>query len=118
MLDILLPTLGGLLYVTLWIWVFWALFVMVMGFYRAKLDGRLTGILLYLAFPWYVLGWAIDFVSQMTLATVIFLDLPREALVTTRLQRYVAGPTGWRRSTAVWICESLLDVFDPSGDHC
>lgn len=107
-----------LVWLPLYLWVFWSLFVMVMGFYRAKLDGRLKGVIYYLALPWYGLGLLMDFVGNVTLATVIFLDIPRETLVTTRLQRYVAGNDGWRKSVAVYVCENLLDVFDPTGEHC
>lgn len=102
----------------LWVWGFWALYVLIMGFYRAKLDGRLTGMVLWLAFPWYALGWAVDLVSNLTLATVLFADLPREALVTARLKRYMAGEPGWRKRFAGWVCANLLDLFDPQGRHC
>lgn len=102
----------------MWLWVFWALYVLIMGIYRAKLDGRLTGVLLFLSWPWYMLGLTVDFISQMTIATLVFMDLPRELLVTTRLQRYMREGPGWRRSVAGWVCDNLLDVFDPTGSHC
>jgi hypothetical protein len=106
----------GLLVLALW--GFWALYVFTMGVYRAKLDGRLKGLNLVFAFPIALLAVIVDFLFNMTLATVVFLELPRELLVTARLQRYMAGPATWRRSIAVYTCDSVLDIFDPAGNHC
>ena len=98
---------------------FWALYVLVMGIYRAHLSGRLPWPAYALGMPWVGIGYLVDIVAQYTIATVYFWDLPRkgEHLVTDRLIRYSAG-TGWRKVKADWICSNLLDVFDPRGDHC
>ena len=103
-----------------WLWAFWSLYVLVMGVYRAHLSGRLSRVGYVLGLPWVVLGYVVDAVSQYTLATLLFCDLPRrsEHLVTDRLTRYCDGLPGWRRTVAVWVCTHLLDVFDPRGDHC
>lgn len=45
------------------------------------------------------------------------LRLPLWALLTRRCGRYIAGPAGWRRSLALWICRNLLDPFQLGG-HC
>ena len=102
------------------LWTFWALYVLVMGFYRAKLTGRLNGVRLWLAAPWVLLGIAVDIFAQYTVAAVFFLDAPKmgEHLVTDRLQRYIKEGSGWRYQKAKWICDHLLDEFDPHGDHC
>lgn len=99
-------------------WILWALYVMVMGVYRAHLARRLTTTAKILAAPWVVFGFAVDVLVNITLASVIFLEPPRDLLVTSRLQRHVTTTNGWRRDLAVWICNHLLDVFDPSGNHC
>ena len=106
------------LYLVAYLWGFWAIYVMVMGLYRARLAGRLRGLNLVLAIPLLILGLVVDVLANVFIATPLFLDLPREALVTTRLQRYKATESGWRRVVAEKICEGLLDVFDPTGDHC
>ena len=107
------------LYTALFLWVFWYLYLIVMGLYRAKLKGKLTWPVKVLGAPALIIGIIVDVVAQYTVATVFFLDLPRkgEHLVTDRLQRYSAG-TGWRKAKADWICSNLLDVFDPHEDHC
>lgn len=106
--------------VILYLWLFWYAYILVMGLYRAKLQGRLFGVVQVLALPAIVIGYAMDILTQYTLATVFFFDLPAkgEHLVTARLQRYIARDNGWRAVKAQWICNHLLDVFDPTGNHC
>jgi hypothetical protein len=104
----------------LFLWLFWYAYIIVMGLYRAKLDGRLSLPAKILGFPAIFIGYAMDVLAQYTLATLIFREWPRrgEHLVTDRLQRYMAYPQGSRYIKARWICENLLDPFDPTGKHC
>ena len=104
-----------------WLYLFWCLYVLVMGVYRAHLDKRITGVIKWMSYPIVLLGLGVDVISQYTIATVFFADLPvkGEHLVTSRLQRYISsGSSNWRYKYAKWICDSILDPFDPSGDHC
>ena len=105
-------------YTLAFLWVFWAMYVLVMGIYRAHLSHRLKGLVLVLSLPFVAVGYLMDVFANVTIASVVFLELPRELLVTSRLQRYVALGQGWRFTIADWICNHLLDVFDPSGNHC
>lgn len=107
-----------IIYTLLYIYLSWSLYVLVMGFYRAKLAGRLKGLNLVLAYPLCLIGYAMDIFANLTLATVLFWEPPREWLVTERLQRYMAGKYCWRKRLAKYICDHVLDPFDPSGDHC
>lgn len=103
----------------LFLWVFWGLYVLVMGLYRAHLDHRLTPVTTVLGLPFVVVGFVVDVLANITLASIAFFEVPREWLVTDRLQRHIRTPTSaWRTRLASWICDHLLDVFDPSGDHC
>ena len=127
-------------YTLAYLWAFWATYVLVMGIYRAHLAKRLGPVTFCLSLPFVALGLAMDLLAQFTLATLIFwqrpylvfahrvftvrgrsfvLRLPSgDWLVTARLQRYVAEGKGWRFTVANWVCNNLLDVFDPSGEHC
>jgi hypothetical protein len=107
-----------IVYSVLFLWLFWAMYVLVMGLYRAKLSKKLSKVSLVLGAPWLVIGVLMDIVANITLASLIFLEPPRELLVTKRLQRYNGGDHGWRTTLATWVCNHLLDVFDPDGDHC
>lgn len=109
------------LWLAAFLWGFWGLYVLVMGVYRAHLSGRLTKAVYGLGVPWVVIGWLVDVVANIVVATVIFRELPREWLVTDRLQRYIRAPertTPDRVRLAMWVCDHLLDPFDPTGEHC
>ena len=99
-------------------WLLWLFYVMTMGFYRARLSGRLKGLPLVLASPFIIIAFLIDVLVQLTVATVVFRDIPRHWLVTSRLQVYIDHGKGWRHDWAQSICKYLLDPFDPSDDHC
>ena len=100
------------------LWIFYVFYVLTMGVYRVQLAGRLTGLSKVLLMPFVVVAVLMDVACQMTVATVVFLELPKELLVTARLQRYLRGEDGWRKTVAVYICNNLLDPFDPNGKHC
>jgi hypothetical protein len=99
-------------------WGFWVLYVFTMAIYRAKLSKRLGKVSMVLALPFVLLAVIVDFVANMTVATVVFLDVPRDLLVTARLQRYIRLGYSWRCRLAHAICHNLLDIFDPTGNHC
>lgn len=72
------------------------------------------------AYVLVAIGLALDAVLNVVVASVLFLKLPQDVLLTGRLIRYKndAAERAWRRKLAVWICEHLLDVFDADGCHC
>src|SRR5574343_277739 len=102
-----------LLSIILFLWVFWGLYVLVMGVYRAHLNKELSKVGYAFGLPWVIIGYAVDIFAQFTIANILFLDLPRkgEWLVTTRLQRYLQDGKGWRYYKADWVCKHLLDIF-------
>lgn len=102
----------------LFLWFFWAMYVFVMGIYRAYLSKRLGPVNFVLGFPLVLVGAITDIVANLVIAPIVFLDIPREWLVTTRLLRYRRGEDGWRKTISTYICDHMLDVFDPTGNHC
>ncbi len=68
--------------------------------------------------PIVVVGVAADFILNIIVGTLLFLDIPKEPLFTARLKRYREGPDGTRKKTACFICEKLLNIFDPTKKHC
>lgn len=102
----------------LFVWIFWGLYALIMSLYRAQLNKELTVTMKILGFPYLLSGYLIDIVCNLTLACIIFLELPRELLVTTRLIRHINSKTGWRCKISNWICTNLLDPLDPRGKHC
>lgn len=106
------------LYILLYLYVFWAFYVLVMGLYRAHLANRLNTFTKIMGTPIIVIGIFLDVLANLTIATLVFLELPKEWLVTTRLVRYQENNTDYRKKLAQLICDNLLDPFDPSGNHC
>jgi len=98
-------------------WSLWGFYVLIMGLYRAHLAKRLSRPAYLLALPFLVVGYVVDALVNIMIASVVFLELPRSLLLTDRLE-YHLGRDGWRGSLARWICTQLLDVFDPTGTHC
>lgn len=106
------------LYVLAFLWAFWAVYVLVMGIYRAHLAKRLTPVTLVLSLPFVALGYVMDVLANVTIASVVFIELPQETLVTDRLKRHIDQGSGWRQTLARYVCDHMLDMFDPSGNHC
>jgi hypothetical protein len=99
------------------LYAFWVLYLAVMALYRAHLNKTLTKLGYALGLPLVAFGLVIDFIMNVTVFAVLFLELPREWLVTDRLQRHMRR-SGWRFKLAKFICEGLLNFADPSGNHC
>lgn len=109
-----LSHLFALLRLPLWVlllaYVTWGLFLAAMSLIGARAQGRLPHAALILGYPLVLFGVLCDVALQLV-ATVVFMDLPREPVLTQRCSRYIAGPDGWRKTVALWICRSLLDPF-------
>lgn len=103
------------------IYLTWLFFLAVMALKSARDNGKLTTMSKVLAYPLLGVGWLLDFSLNMA-TTPVFLDLPREWLLTIRCDRYLSikNPVGlnkYRQGLARWLCQNLLDPFQ-SGGHC
>jgi hypothetical protein len=99
-------------------YILWVLYLAVMCLKGARDAGRLSKPVYYLSLPILSLGYFLDFLVNMFVMTFIMLELPREFLVTSRVIRHKYQGAGYRKKVATWICDNLLDPFDPSGCHC
>lgn len=82
----------------------------------------------WLQWPLIASTLVLDVILNIIVGTILFLDLPKELLLTARLQRYVTEPgaswsdlgakPSWRAKLAKFICKHLLDPYDPKGCHC
>jgi hypothetical protein len=88
----------------------------VMNIKRVRDAGKLTWMGKALGYPTLVIGLLLDLFVNLTLMTVILLELPRELTVTSRLKRHHKESTGWRLAVVKFF-EPVLDPLDPSGDH-
>lgn len=109
--------LGAFGFAVFAIWLTWGLFLMVMLLKRNLETKNLPIEAKVLGYPWLAVMIVADFIFNVTVGTVMFLDIPRDLLFTKRLDRML-DRSGWRRKLAQYICRTLLDPFDPDGRHC
>ena len=96
--------------------VTWVFYLAIMNIKRNQ--DKLTIYAKILAYPTVVIGYLFDITLNLTVGCVLFLELPRELVLSERLSRHKTNSSGWRLRRASWICANLLDPFDPSGNHC
>ena len=100
-------------------YVTWSLYLALCPLKRARDEGRLTTAAKIFGYPLLWVFMVLDVVFNITVGSMIFLELPHEWLFTQRLQRHLRDdPSSWRYKTADWLCTNLLDPFDPAGRHC
>ncbi|GAB2181824.1 hypothetical protein DLREEDagrD3_20470 [Denitratisoma sp. agr-D3] len=95
-------------------YVFYFAFLAVMAL-RNRWSNLYT-VTKVIVIPGVLVAVLFDILFNWTVATVLFLDLPREATFSQRLGRYIPR-SDWRGSLARWICSRLLDPFEIGG-HC
>jgi len=97
-------------------WLLWVFYLAVMGLKRAKDAGKLNKTALVMGTPVLIIGYLLDAFVNVTMMTVLFIEVPKELTVTSRLKRHIKEGTGWRLRLASWFIP-ILDPFDPSGRH-
>lgn len=98
------------------LYVFFIMYIASMGMIRAHKEQKLNNILWALCIPFVILALIIDFINNIIIFTILFLELPKELLVTDRLKRHVNKDT-LRGKISRWFGEFLLNPFDPTGNH-
>ena len=96
----------------------WVFYLAVMCLWRAHKQGAISKPAIAPAYLTLAIGAVIDCLVNVTIMSVLFMELPRQLLVTQRLQYHIKHGDGWRKSLARWICRNYLNAFDPTGDHC
>ena len=94
----------------------WIFYLAVMNLKRAKDAGQLTATAKCLGYPVLIVGYLLDCFVNLSVMTILLLEIPQETTVTSRLSRHLNEGEGWRKAIAAWAAP-LLDVFDPSGAH-
>jgi len=109
--------LGAVLSVFLFIAYTWVFYLAVMNLARNK--ERLTPVNKVFAYPMLWVGLVADMLFNFTVGSLMFLEVPQELLMTTRLKRHLRDhKKDWRDRNANWFCYHFLDAFDSSGKHC
>lgn len=104
-------------YSALAFWSLWVLFLAVMNLGQAKAEGKLHGFALYAGYTVLAVGLLVDLIVQVLVASLLWLELPREWTVSERVARLCKSGSGWRQKLALWFRDVLLAPFDRSGGH-
>ncbi|NIP73025.1 MAG: hypothetical protein GWO16_08345 [Gammaproteobacteria bacterium] len=91
----------------------WLFYIAVMHLRRVRHE--LHPVARAHAYVLLAVGLALDLALNVVVGTILFLEPPHDPLFTGRLQRW-KGRAGRRGAIARWICEHLLEQFDPG--HC
>lgn len=95
----------------------WGMFVICMALKRVRDEGKLTIAMKVFGYPFLFVGLAVDLFVNVFIGSVLFLELPREYTLSSRLWRHSTMGHGYRRAVALWLRINLLDAIDPSGVH-
>lgn len=113
MMDNLIIIIGGYLSIA----VTWIFYLAVMNLSRNK--DRLMLVSKCFAYPMLWIGLVADMLFNFFWGSILFLEFPKELLMTTRLKRHLRDhKKDWRDRNANWFCYNFLDPFDPNGKHC
>lgn len=88
----------------------------VMNIKRVRDMGKLTKLGMAFGYPTLIIGLLLDIICNWFVMTLLFLEIPQELTVTSRLKRHNRESTGWRLAIVKFF-EPVLDPIDPSGDH-
>lgn len=99
------------------LWTFYVFYLACMSLYRGYIADTLTPISKLLGYPILAVGLLIDIFMNVFVFTLVFFELPKEWLVTSRLKRHINQHT-MRAKLSQFLCSQLLSPFDPTGNHC
>jgi len=98
-------------------WLLWVIYVAMMRLKQVRDAGKLTLAMKVLGYPVLVFGLAIDFLLNVVVGSLLFVEFPREVTLSERLWRHSQESTGYRQTWAEWLRVNLLDAIDPTGIH-
>jgi len=91
-------------------------YVYVMGLKRAYDKGTLSKWVYPFAIPTIAIMLPFYFLMNVTVGSILFLELPMTLQFTSRLQRHMRKDN-WRGKQARFWCSKFLDSFEEGG-HC
>lgn len=101
----------SILYAIILSYATWTLYLAWVCLKRAKDANKLTKASLYLGFPILLVGYAVNFILNVSVFTLLFLELPKEDGASKRIQRHADGmDDGWRAKLARWLKANILGV--------
>lgn len=106
-----------MIYVLLSPWLLWSIYAAVMRLKQVREAGKLTTAMKVFGYPTLFVGLALDLLVNVFIGSPLFLELPRELTLSSRLWRLSTTGSGYRQRVALWLRVNLLDAIDPAGTH-
>ena len=115
---VLLILLSLLFFVFVTLWALWVLYIAMMNIKRVATTQTMPWRVRALVYPTMAVFEIVEFVANVVVLTVLFVDWPKEIRVSDRLRRYWSNPYryGWRLHVVKFL-KPMLDPFDPAGTH-
>lgn len=99
------------------IYLLWIHYAAAMRLMQVRDSGKLTKAIKAIGYPALVIGLGLDFLVNVTVCSLVFLEIPKEYTVSARLWRLSNAQGSYRNKLALWLRVNLLDALDPSGVH-
>lgn len=91
----------------------------VMHFKQVRDNGTLDTLhwsVKLIGYATLYIGLVLDTLLNVVVMTLVFVELPKEVLTTSRIRRHKFGAQGWRKRVALFFCRNYLTPFDAK--HC
>ena len=117
LLSLIVPSF--IIWMLIILWTLWILYVAMMHIERVIEISDIPWQAKMLVLPTLWIFHVVEFVANVIVCTIVFLDLPRERMVTHRLRRYRDNPDKYKawRLKVVYFIKPMLNPFDHRGDH-
>lgn len=99
------------------LYALWIAFLAIMNLQRAHLAGTLGPVAFGFAVPLLFAGYVLDVAVNLTLATLVFWDTPKEWTLSERLTRLIREGTDRRQRMARAVLRTFCEPFDTTGQH-
>lgn len=105
------------------LYVLWVCYVAVMSLRDKREAGQFRVLDKLFGYPTLIVGYAIDLLVNVVVASVLYLEMPQELTLSSRSLRHarepIQSPTWldrWRKALALWL---LGDIgwYDKRGGH-
>ena len=95
--------------------VLWLAFITICNLYP-HLKHDHAGVVKYAINAFLGIFLVLDTLFNIIYGSILFLELPKEWVLTMRLRRHIKNGMGWRYRLSVFICEYLIEPWDVG--HC
>lgn len=99
------------------VYLLWGFFLAVMNLKQASDAGTLPRAALVAGTPYIITGYLLDMALNATLASILFLEPPKEKTLSERFKRWAASRASIRQKIAYYALLIFLHPFDRSGGH-